>query len=155
MQLNVKYFDPQIPKIKKIENGDWIDLRVVGLKINGIDQDWNDGSVSYRAGDFIMINTGVAMKLPSGFEGHVSPRSSTFKKFGLIQTNSVGVIDESYCGDNDQWFIPMIAMRDGSFDQYDRVAQFRILEKMPTLTITECTSLNGPDRGGHGSTGYK
>ena len=155
MQLNVKYFDKNCPKLEKTEKGDWIDLRVVGAKINGTNKEWVNDVILYEKGDFIMVQTGIALQLPLGHEAHVSPRSSTFKKFGLIQTNSVGVIDETYCGDNDQWFVPMLAMKDGKFELYNRVAQFRIIEKMKDFEIVEKEVLGNEDRGGHGSSGYK
>ena len=154
MYLNIKYFDKNCPKIEKKEKGDWIDLRIVGAKINGINKKWVNNIILYEKGDFIMVQTGIALQLPLGHEAHVSPRSSTFKKFGLIQTNSVGVIDETYCGDNDQWFVPMLAMKDGKFELYNRVAQFRIIEKMSDINFTEIDKLISPDRGGNGSTGY-
>ena len=98
MYLNIKCFDKNCPKIEKKEKGDWIDLRIVGAKINGTNKKWVNNIILYEKGDFIMVQTGIAMQLPLGHEAHVAPRSSTFKKFGLIQTNSVGVIDETYCG---------------------------------------------------------
>jgi len=155
MQINIKYLDNNCPKIKKIDKGDWIDLRVISIKINGEIIEWNNNDeVSYKKDDFILIQTGVAMELPNGYEGHIAPRGSTFKKFGLIQTNSVGVVDETYCGDNDYWFIPMYALKNGKINKYDRVVQFRIIEKMKNINFVECETLNNKDRGGHGSTGH-
>ena len=106
-----------------------------------------------KAGDFRLIPLGIAMELPKGWEAHVVPRSSTFKSFGIIQTNSMGVIDETYCGDNDQWFMPAYALRDTHICVNDRICQFRIMENQPKLIFDEVASLNGEDRGGFGSTG--
>ena len=93
------------------------------------------------------------MKLPDGFEAHIVPRSSTFKNFGIIQTNSMGVIDETYCGDNDQWHMPVLAMRDTVIHVNDRICQFRIMEHQPALMFEEVEELGNRDRGGFGSTG--
>ncbi len=93
------------------------------------------------------------MELPAGYEAHVVPRSSTYKNFGVIQTNHCGVIDETYCGDNDQWFMPVLAMRDTEIHVNDRICQFRIMEHQPELVFEETKALGHADRGGHGSTG--
>lgn len=142
MIIPIKYFDPGIERIQKIEQGDWIDLRAAE-------------SVEMRQGDFKLIPLGIAMQLPEGYEANVVPRSSTFKNFGIIQTNSYGVIDNSYCGDNDQWFFPAFAMRDTCIKKNDRICQFRIVKKQPDFELEEVEHLDNPDRGGHGSTGVK
>ena len=98
---------------------------------------------------------GVAMELPKGYEAHVVPRSSTYKNFGIIQTNHMGVIDESYCGDNDQWFFPAYALRDTKISRGDRICQFRIMEHQPAILFEETDSLDHEDRGGIGSTGRR
>jgi dUTP pyrophosphatase len=95
------------------------------------------------------------MELPKGFEAHIAPRSSTFKNYGLLQTNSVGIVDESYKGDGDQWFMPVLAMRGGKISRGDRICQFRIAEKMPEIFFEEKTYLDAKNRGGHGSSGVK
>ena len=95
------------------------------------------------------------MILPEGYEAHVVPRSSTYKKFGIIQTNHQGVIDSSYCGDNDQWLFPAYALRDTVINKNDRICQFRIVEKQPEIEFTEVDHLLEKDRGGFGSTGIK
>lgn len=141
LEVKIKYFDDAC-RLEKIEKGDWIDLR------SAIDKE-------YVRGEFILIPLGVAMELPEGYEAHVAPRGSTFKNYGVIETNSVGVVDESYKGDNDQWFMPVLAMRDGIIRKGERVGQFRIMEKMPPVTFTEVQVLGNTDRGGHGSTGTK
>jgi dUTP pyrophosphatase len=140
MKVKIKYFTDKIEKIKKIENGDWIDLRAAE-------------TIKIKAGEFKLIPLGVAIELPKGYEAHVVPRSSTFKNFGVIQTNSMGIIDETYCGDNDQWFFPAYAMRDTVININDRICQFRIMEHQPTIEFNEVISLSNADRGGHGSTG--
>ena len=138
--IKIKYFNTEIDKITKVENGDWIDLRAAE-------------TVDMKAGDFKLIPLGVGMILPKGYEAHIVPRSSTYKNFGIIQTNHQAVIDESYCGDNDQWLYPAYALRDTIIHKNDRICQFRIVEKMPTLNIEEVEYLNNKDRGGIGSSG--
>lgn len=140
MNIKIKYFTNEIDKIQKIDKGDWVDLR-------------SAQTVELKAGEFKLIPLGVAMELPNGYEAHVVPRSSTYKNFGIIQTNHQAVIDESYCGDNDQWFYPAYALRDTVINVNDRICQFRIMEKQPHITFEEVDSLNNVDRGGIGSTG--
>ena len=106
-----------------------------------------------KAGDFTLVSFGISIKIPEGYEAHVVPRSSTFKNFGIIQTNHQGVIDCSYCGDNDQWFMPAYAVRDTQIHINDRICQFRIMENQPKLSFEQVQSLDNADRGGHGSTG--
>lgn len=142
MNIEIKYFDKKLEKIKKIEKGDWIDLRsAIGTTL--------------KQGEFKLIPLGIAMKLPEGYEAHVVPRSSTFKNFGIIQANSMGIIDNSYCGDNDQWFFPAIALRDTIINFNDRICQFRIVEKMKNVDFIETDKLDKKSRGGFGSTGIK
>lgn len=141
LEIKIKYFEEKC-RLEKIDKGDWIDLR------SAIDKE-------YVRGEFILIPLGVAIELPEGYEAHIAPRGSTFKNYGVIETNSVGVVDESYKGDNDQWFMPVLAMRDGIIRKGERVGQFRIMEKMPPVTFTEVQVLGNTDRGGHGSTGTK
>lgn len=141
MKIKIKYFTDAIEKLCYIEGkSDWIDLRAAK-------------EVELKAGEFALIPLGVAMELPRGYEAHVVPRSSTFKNFGIIQTNHMGVIDETYCGDNDQWFFPAYALRDTVIHVNDRICQFRIMEHQPAFDFEETVSLGNEDRGGHGSTG--
>lgn len=140
MEIKVKYFSNDIQKIEKIEKGDWIDLR-------------SAEDVHIKQGDFVLIPLGVGMILPYGYEAHVVPRSSTFKNWGILQTNCMGIIDNSYSGDNDQWMMPVYATRDVDIHKNDRICQFRIVEKMPHIDITEVKHLNQKSRGGFGSTG--
>lgn len=140
LKLKVKYFDKEIEKIKKIEKGDWIDLR------SAVD-------IVLKKGEFVLIPLGVGMILPSGYEAHIVPRSSTFKNWKILQTNNVGIIDNSYSGDNDQWLMPVYAAEDTEIKKGDRICQFRIVEKMADIEIEEVEHLNMKSRGGFGSTG--
>lgn len=143
MLIKIKYFDNEIDKIKNIENkSDWYDLRAAE-------------TVSLKAGDFKLIPLGVGMILPDGYEANIVPRSSTFKNYGIIQTNSFAVIDNSYSGDNDQWFLPVYATRDIVINKNDRICQFRINKKQPSFDIEEVEHLGANNRGGFGSTGVK
>ena len=142
MEIKIKYFDKEIDKIKKIPNGDWCDLRAAE-------------TVEMKAGEYRLIKLGIGMILPEGYEAHVVPRSSTFKNFGIIQTNHMGVIDESYCGDNDQWRFPAYALRDTVINKNDRICQFRIAKKQPEFELIDVEHLKDTDRGGFGSTGCK
>ncbi len=140
-KIMIKYFTDQIEKLRYIDRkSDWIDLRCAE-------------EISLKQGEFKLIPLGVAMQLPAGYEAHVVPRSSTFKNFGVIQTNHCGVIDESYSGDNDQWYMPVLAMRDTEIHVNDRICQFRIFEHQPAIDFEESDRLDGADRGGFGSTG--
>lgn len=139
--IKIKYFTDKIEKLAYIDGkSDWIDLRAAE-------------DVDLTKGEFRLIPLGVAMELPAGYEAHVVPRSSTFKNFGIIQTNHQGVIDCSYCGDNDQWFMPVYAVRDTQTRVNDRICQFRIMENQPKIVFDEVEHLDHDDRGGHGSTG--
>lgn len=139
--IRIKYFTDKIEKLAYIDGkSDWIDLRAAE-------------NVDLKKGEFKLIPLGVAMELPAGYEAHVVPRSSTFKNFGIIQTNHQGVIDGSYCGDNDQWFMPVYAVRDTQIRVNDRICQFRIMKNQPKLVFDEVVHLDHDDRGGHGSTG--
>ena len=138
--IKIKYHTDEIDKIKEIAVGDWIDLRAAETTI-------------LHKGDFKLISLGVSMKLPEGYEAHLVPRSSTFKKWGVLQTNSMGVIDNSYSGTNDIWCFPALAMRDTVINKNDRICQFRIMKRQPTIEFEEVDTLDSVDRGGFGSTG--
>lgn len=141
--IKIRYLSDKIEPLAYIAGkSDWIDLRAAE-------------DVSLSAGDFKLIPLGIAMQLPAGYEAHVIPRSSTYKNFGIIQANHMGLIDESYCGDNDQWFFPAIALRDTVIHAGDRICQFRIMEHQPALTFETVETLGNTDRGGIGSTGRK
>ena len=139
--IYIKYFNTDMTPIDYIgAKSDWIDLRAAA-------------DVTLKKGEFKLIPLGVAMELPEGYEAHVVPRSSTYKNFGVIQTNSMGVIDGSYCGDNDMWRMPVYATRDTVIHVNDRIAQFRIIKNQPTICFEEVAYLENKDRGGFGSTG--
>lgn len=140
-RIKIVYHTDRIDKLDYIEGkSDWIDLRAAE-------------DVEFRAGEFKMINLGVSMELPKGYEAHVVPRSSTFKNYGLIQTNSCGVIDQTYCGQDDVWHWPAYAVRDTVVHVNDRICQFRIIENQPHIRFEEVDVLEGENRGGFGSTG--
>ena len=140
MNIYITYFCKDIDKIEKISKGDWIDLRAAE-------------DIEFRAGEFKLIPLGIGMILPEGYEAHVAPRSSTYKNFGIIQTNSIGVIDNSYCGENDEWKMAAYALRDTVIHKNDRICQFRIMEKQPEFSFVEVEHLKEESRGGFGSTG--
>ncbi len=140
-KIKIKYFSQEIDKLDYIEGkSDWIDLRA-------------SEEVTLKKGEFKLIPLGVAMELPKGYEAHIVPRSSTFKNFGIIQTNHCGIVDGSYCGDNDMWRMPVLAMRDTTIHINDRICQFRIMKNQPCIQFEEVGQLLGTDRGGFGSTG--
>ena len=141
MEIKIKYLSDKIEKLRYIDGkSDWIDLR-------------SAEDVVLKAGEFKFIPLGIAVALPKGYEAHVVPRSSTFKNWGILQTNSCGIIDESYCGDNDQWMMPVYAVRDTEIHVNDRICQFRIFEHQKAFEVTETDHLGNEDRGGFGSTG--
>lgn len=139
MKIKVKYHTDILP-LEMNDKGDWVDLRAA--------QD-----MKLRAGNIYYIPLGISVELPEGYEAHVAPRSSTFKNWGIIQTNSVGVIDNSYCGDNDIWMMPVYATRFTEIKKNDRICQFRIVKKQPHLEFETVDHLGNEDRGGFGSTG--
>ena len=138
--IKIKYHDSELEKIKSIDKGDWIDLRAAE-------------TIEIKKDESKLISLGISMQLPDGYEAHIVPRSSTFKNFGIIQTNHKGIIDQSYCGDNDIWKFSAYALRDSIIKKNDRICQFRIMEKQPKIEFIEVTSLSNKDRGGFGSTG--
>ena len=139
--IRIKYFTDKIDRLEYIDGkSDWIDLRA-------------SETVELKAGEFKLIPLGVAMQLPKGYEAHVVPRSSTFKNYGLLQVNSCGIIDGSYCGDDDMWRMPVYATRDIVVNINDRICQFRIVENQPQIVFEDVTSLGNANRGGFGRTG--
>ena len=140
MKIQIKYHNDNIPKLKKLVQGDLIDLYAAE-------------TVELKAGESRLISLGVSMKLPHGYKAQVYPRSSTFKTWGVLQTNSVGQIDNSYCGNNDIWKYPVYATRDTTILEGDRICQFEIVPVMAGIEIEEVNNLEGEDRGGFGSTG--
>lgn len=141
--IKIKYFADDVERLGYIGGkSDWIDLRAAER-------------VELSAGDFALIPLGVAMALPEGYEAHIVPRSSTFRNYGIIQTNSMGVVDNSYRGANDQWHMPVYAVRDTVIEKNDRICQFRIVENQPVIRFEESELSDGNNRGGFGSTGIK
>ena len=139
--IKIQYLDDSIHRLEYIDGkSDWIDLRAAE-------------DVELKEGEFRLIPLGVAMQLPEGYEAHIIPRSSTYKNFGIIQSNHMGLVDESYFGPNDWWYMPAIALRDTKICKNDRICQFRIEKHQPTLIFNEVSALTGKDRGGIGSTG--
>lgn len=139
MEIKVKYH-ADIHPLEKTDKGDWIDLRAAE-------------DVELKAGEFKLISLGVSMKLPDGYEANIVPRSSTFKHWGILQTNHFGVIDNSYSGDSDVWMFPAYATRDVLIEKNSRICQFRIQRKMEDVTLTTVDKLDGANRGGFGSSG--
>ena len=140
-KIEIKYFSDEIEKLRYIDGkSDWIDLRA-------------SEDVVLKKGEFKLIPLGIAMELPKGYEAHVVPRSSTFKNFGLIMTNSVGIIDNSYCGDEDEWMFPAYAMEDTFIEKNSRICQFRIQRSMPRIDLITVDKLDDVSRGGFGTSG--
>ena len=139
--IRIKYFSDAVPPLCQVDGkSDWIDLYAAE-------------TVTLRAGESALIPLGVAMALPEGYEAHVAPRSSTFKTYGLLQSNGIGVVDWSYRGDEDQWKMPVYATRDVTVEAGSRICQFRIVRNQPPISFQVCEHLDGPSRGGFGSTG--
>ena len=139
--IKIKYHTDEIEKLRYIDGkSDWIDLRAAE-------------DVELKAGEFKLISLGVSMELPKGYEAHVVPRSSTFKTWGILQTNSMGIIDESYRSDSDIWKMPVYATRDTTIHKNDGICQFRIEKHQPTIKFEEVEHLEGEERGGFGSSG--
>jgi len=172
--IKLKYIDKDLTQIEKIDKGDWLDLRVsridkfMGMRNGELEYDMEDYRIDnfnekfkrglrlvYEKGDIIRVGLGVAMELPEGYEAYIVPRSSTRKSTGLIQTNSVGIIDNSYSGDEDEWLVEFYAIHDGYIEYDQRVCQFRIQERMPELNIDIVETLGNESRGGYGTTGRK
>ena len=146
IEIKIKYLENQtgevVEPIGKIPKGDWIDLRAAE-------------NVEMAKGEFKLIPLGIAMEIPKGYEAHIVPRSSTFKNFGIISSNHLGVVDNSYCSDTDQWFFPAYALRDTVIKRNDRICQFRIMENQPEIYFKTVDTLGNESRGGFGSTGTR
>ena len=141
VEIKVKYFTTDLEPLCYVDGkSDWIDLHAAE-------------EVTLRAGEFRLIPLGVAIALPEGYEALVAPRSSTFRRYGLLQTNSVGVVDNAYRGDNDQWMWPAYATRDTVVLKNERICLFRVIRNQPPLRFVRTDRLDAPDRGGFGSTG--
>lgn len=166
VNFNIKYHDANMPKLERIggDKSNWTDLRACSIKVIGqdgvVDYGNDFSTVEYKMGDTVVIDFGISIDMTDNktgkeYVGNISPRSSTFKNFGLFLTNSVGRIDTVYAGDNDHWMGQFLAMRDGSVSKYDRVAQFDVREQSPLIKFTEVETLGKNSRGSYGSTGVK
>lgn len=142
MEVKIKYKGGLPLGVARRKNSDWIDLR-------------SAETVTLVAGQYYLLNLGVAMELPKGYEGIIAPRSSTFNKWGIILVNSIGIVDNSYCGNNDYWHLPILAFRKTTIYEGDRICQFRILQNQPEFDFKIVQELVGDDRGGIGSTGTR
>ena len=142
MKVFIHYHNPELIKLDKLGIGDWIDLRAAE-------------NVQLHRGEFRLVSLGISVKLPAGYEAHIAPRSSSFQKWGFLQTNGVGIVDNSYSGPNDLWMLPVYATRDAEIHLNDRICQFRIMQQMPKLEFIEVVSMTGADRSGFGATGTK
>lgn len=142
-RIKIKYLNQNIKRLGYIEGkSDWIDLSAAER-------------VELKAGEYRLIHLGVAMQLPEGYEAHIVPRSSTFKNYGIIQTNHCGIVDNKYCGPGDWWHMPVYALRNTVIEAGDRICQFRIQKNQPVIEFEEADELDAEDRGGFGSTGIK
>lgn len=154
MKMRIKYFEGAT-KLKKIAKGNWIDV-------------YANKDIFVKKDERGMVPLGFALELPKGWEAHLAPRSSTFKTWGIIQTNSVGVVDDTYIGDNDQWHMPVFCLQGKDIEgiegietkgtwirKGDKIGQFRIMEVMPEIEFEEVESFGNEDRGGFGTTGIK
>lgn len=139
LPIKIKYLR-DIKEISVYDFGDWIDLRA-------------GETVYLTPGETAVIPLGVAMELPEGYSAIIAPRSSTFAKWGIMQTNSIGIIDESYCGDNDEWMLPVIAMRQTTIHKNDRICQFRLVKKTQPIGFMPVKTLGNKDRKGFGHSG--
>ena len=141
--IRIKYHTDKIDRLCYVDGkSDWIDLR-------------SAEDVKLKAGEHRLISLGISVQLPEGYEMITAPRSSTFRNYGLLQSNSIGVVDESYCGDNDILRMPVYATRDTEIRVNDRIGQFRIIEHQPKIVFEEVETLGNRDRGGFGSTGVE
>lgn len=152
-EIAIKYFNENYPRLKKTQKGEGIDLRVDSVK----GKNWEFGKggkeyIEYKKGDVLLLGLGVAMELPEGYYAELIPRSSTFKHWGLIQANGTGLIDNSYSGNDDEWLVQMVALRDGCLHRFDRVCQFTV-KRFEPLELVEVAELKNENRGGYGTTG--
>ena len=140
-KLKIKYHVKELEKLRYIDGkSDWIDLRVAE-------------NVSMKQGEYRLISMGISVEIPKGYEMLIVPRSSAYKNFGILQTNAMGVVDESFCGDNDLIHMPILAMRDTEIHINDRIGQFRLMPHQPEVHFIEVDHLDNEDRGGFGTTG--
>lgn len=152
MDIKIKYHYSDMPKLEMTDKGDWCDLFTA------------EDIVLTQGIEFKLIDLGVSMQLPEGYEANVAPRSSTYKNWNVLQTNSFGVIDESYCSDKDVWKFPLLFISTNgdlvdkenmtvTIPKHTRLCQFRINKKQPKLNFIEVDNLDNEPRGGFGSSG--
>ena len=164
MDIKVKYHDQNMPAILQEKRGNWIDLCVTGVSrvvryVDGSSKTFATPRTEDGQGWKISINEnyilsfGVSIWFPETHEAFLLPRSSTYKRYGLTMPHSMGVIDQTYCGDEDIWILACKATRSAFLPLYARVAQFRLLSRMPKITIHSVDHMEQPSRGGYGSTG--
>jgi dUTP pyrophosphatase len=158
MNIKIKYLNNEITKLNKLEQGDWIDLRISEVFILNKGGDKIPAKRNYnndfiiRKDDVVVIKFGVALELPKGYEAIISSRSSLFKKHRLLLTNGIGVVDNAYNGDEDEWQGVFLATSYSQLCFNERVCQFRIQENMPEVIFEEVEELGNAPRGGYGST---
>jgi len=157
--INIKYLDPNMPKLEPTSKGDWVDVRAVHLHVNGNlccwDMENGQEFIDYEAMDILKVGLGFASHFGGFYEAHIRPRSSLFANHSLLMTNGLGVIDHAYCGNDDEWFAEFLSMFPGRLYKYERICQFRLIPSMGSVKIREVESLYNPNRGGHGSTGRR
>lgn len=155
LTVRVLYKDNQMPRLAMCSKGNWVDVRVVNIDGKQWFEHNNSFYIPYFAGEYLLLRLGFALQMPVGYEAHLVPRSSTFKTYGFIQTNGMGVIDWTYRGPDDEWCMPVFTTSDGVIMKYDRVGQFRLMPAMGEIKIQEVDEFNEPNRGGFGSTGVR
>ena len=141
MDCKIKYL-PGARRLKINPKGNWIDLYAYEDTVLCKD-------------DYGLLSLGVAMELPEGYEANIVPRSSTFKTWGILQTNHFGVVDNNFKGDGDIWHFPYYSTRNSIINQGDKIGQFRIQKIQPRINFIEVDSLGNNNRGGFGSTGER
>ena len=152
VDINVKYLDPDMPKLEVSNKGDWIDVRAVHLRVNGDLRYWEmmhgQEYVDFEAMDVLKVGLGFAAHFGKSYEAHLRPRSSLFANHGLLMTNGLGVIDHTFCGDGDEWFAELVALFPGRLWKFERICQFRLIPRMQSVNLKQVEALNNPDRGG-------
>jgi dUTP pyrophosphatase len=152
MDIKVKYHYDDSPRLQMTDKGDWVDLYTA------------EDVIITNPVEFQLVNLGVSIELPEGYEANIVPRSSTYKNWNVLQSNHFGVVDESYKGDGDVWKFPLLfvltnqSIIDEMNDQlvipkHTRLCQFRINKKQPKLNFIEVEHLGNEDREGFGSSG--
>ena len=147
-KVKIKVFDGG--RVPQSNNGNWYDCYVRAASVNGVTP--NSNVIRFAPGDIVVVNLGFAMDIGKGYEGYILPRSSTFKNTGLLLTNSMGLVDDTYNGDNDEWLAMFYSTRCGAFKIGDRLVQISIKKSTP-IDMQNVCELGNPSRGGYGTTG--